>query len=122
MKAIQIETFGNPAEVARAVDIPEPSPPAEKEIVIELQASPINPYDLLMIAGAYGYRPSLPAIMGTEGAGRVIAVGKRVKHLKEGDRTTWPYNALLVEVGAVGNSIRADTHDEITPQFWQRGR
>ena len=46
MKAIQIERFGNPAEVVSAVDIAEPGPPGEKEVVIELEASPINPYDL----------------------------------------------------------------------------
>ena len=61
------------------------------EVVIALEASPINQYDLLMIAGGYGYRPRLPAIMGTEGVGRVVAVGAGVKHLKEGDRTLVPF-------------------------------
>jgi NADPH:quinone reductase-like Zn-dependent oxidoreductase len=91
MRAIQIETFGNPAEVVRAVDIPDPGSPAEDEVVIEVEASPINAYDLMMIAGTYGYRPSLPAIMGSEGVGRVVAVGNGVKHLKEGDRTLVPF-------------------------------
>jgi NADPH:quinone reductase-like Zn-dependent oxidoreductase len=44
-----------------------------------------------MIAGGYGYRPRLPAIMGTEGVGRVVAVGGGVNHLKEGDRTLVPF-------------------------------
>src|SRR2546426_8168056 len=39
-----------------------------------------------MIAGGYGYRPRQPAVMGTEGAGCVVAAGAGVKHLKEGDR------------------------------------
>ena len=91
MKAIQIETFGSPAEVVKAVDIPDVGAPTAGEVVIALEASPINPSDLLMIAGAYGYRPPLPAIMGTEGAGRVVAVGAGVKHLKEGDRTLVPF-------------------------------
>jgi NADPH:quinone reductase-like Zn-dependent oxidoreductase len=87
MKAIQIETFGSPAEVVKAVDIPDVGAPGAGEAEIALEASPINQYDLLMIAGGYGYRPRLPAIMGTEGVGRVVAVGAGVKHLKEGDRT-----------------------------------
>jgi NADPH:quinone reductase-like Zn-dependent oxidoreductase len=91
MKAIQIEAFGNPAEVAKAVDVPDIGAPAAGEVVISLEASPINPSDLMMIAGRYGYRPPLPAIMGTEGAGRVLAVGAGVKHLKEGDRTLVPF-------------------------------
>ena len=91
MKAIQIEAFGNPAEVVKAVEIPDVGAPATGEVVIALEASPINQYDLLMIAGDYGYRPQLPAIMGTEGVGRVVAVGSGVTHLKEGDRTLVPF-------------------------------
>jgi len=91
MKAIQIEKFGDPPEVVKAVDIPDVGLPAPGEVVIAVEASPINQYDLLMIAGGYGYRPPLPAIMGTEGAGRVIAVGAGVRHLKEGDRTLVPF-------------------------------
>jgi len=91
VKAIQIEAFGNPAEVVNAVDIPDVGAPAAGEVVIALEASPINQYDLLMIAGGYGYRPQLPAIMGTEGAGRVVAVGAGVEHLREGDRTLVPF-------------------------------
>src|ERR1700682_4888485 len=91
MKAIQIESFGNPAEVIHAVDIPDVGAPAVDEVVIAIEASRINQYDLLMIAGGYGYRPPLPAIMGTEGVGRVVAVGAGVKHLKEGDRTLVPF-------------------------------
>jgi NADPH:quinone reductase-like Zn-dependent oxidoreductase len=91
MKAIQIEAFGNPAAVLKVIDLPDVGPPAAGEVVIEVEASPLNPYDLLLIAGSYGYRPRLPAIMGTEGAGRVVAAGAGVKHLKEGDRTLVPF-------------------------------
>ncbi len=79
MKAVEIEAFGNPAEVVKVVDIPDVGAPAAGEVVIALDASPINQYDLLMIAGGYGYRPRLPAIMGTEGVGRVVAVGASVQ-------------------------------------------
>ena len=91
MQAIQIEAFGNPAEVLKVVDVPDVGVPAEGEVVIALEASPINMSDLLMIAGRYGYRPKLPSVMGTEGVGRVIAVGSGVTHLKQGDRTLVPY-------------------------------
>ncbi len=91
MKAIQIEAFGNPAEVVKVVDVPDVGAPEAGEVVVAVEASPINQYDLLMIAGGYGYEPRLPAIMGTEGAGRVVAVGGGVKHLQEGDRTLVPF-------------------------------
>src|ERR1700688_926354 len=93
MQAIQIEAFGNPAEVMKVVEIPDVGTPAAGEVVIALEASPINKSDLMMIAGRYGYRPKLPSVMGTEGVGRVIAVGGGVKHLKAGDRTLVPYPA-----------------------------
>jgi NADPH:quinone reductase-like Zn-dependent oxidoreductase len=67
MRALQIEAFGNPVEVVKAIDLPDVEAPAAGEVVLALEASPINQYDLLMIAGGYGYRPRLPAIMGTEG-------------------------------------------------------
>jgi NADPH:quinone reductase-like Zn-dependent oxidoreductase len=93
MQAIQIEAFGDPAEVMKVVDIPDVGAPAEGEVVIALEASPINMSDLLLIAGRYGHRPKLPSVMGTEGVGRVVAVGGGVKHLKQGDRTLVPYPA-----------------------------
>jgi NADPH:quinone reductase-like Zn-dependent oxidoreductase len=93
MQAIQIEAFGNPPEVMKLVDIPDVGGPGEGEVVIALEASPINMSDLLMISGRYGYRPKLPSVMGTEGVGRVIAVGSGVKHLKRGDRTLVPFPA-----------------------------
>jgi NADPH:quinone reductase-like Zn-dependent oxidoreductase len=47
MNAIQVEAFGHPAEVLKAVDIPDVGALAAGEVVIALEASPINPYDLL---------------------------------------------------------------------------
>src|SRR3979411_2560715 len=91
MKAIQIEAFGNPAEVMKLVDVPDVGTPSEGEGVIALEASPINMSDLLMISGRYGYRPKLASIVGAEGGGRVVALGGGVRHLKEGDRTLVPY-------------------------------
>jgi NADPH:quinone reductase-like Zn-dependent oxidoreductase len=91
MKAIQIEAFGNPADVMKLVDIPDVGAPAAGEVVIALEASPINISDLLMISGNYGYRPPLPSVVGTEGVGRVKAIGSGVTHLKPGDRTLVPY-------------------------------
>jgi NADPH:quinone reductase-like Zn-dependent oxidoreductase len=43
MKAIQIEVFGNPAEVVKAVDVPDVGAPAAGEVVIAVETSPINP-------------------------------------------------------------------------------
>src|ERR1700761_7238985 len=90
MKAIQLQAFGNPAVVVKLVDVPDVGAPSPDEVVVAVEASPINWTDFLIIAGRYGYLPPLPSILGVEGVGQVVAVGRNVKHLKEGDRTLIP--------------------------------
>ena len=90
MKAVQLQAFGNPADVVKLVDLPDVGAPGPDEVVIATEASPINNTDFLIIAGRYGYLPPLPAILGVEGVGRVTAVGRNVRHLREGDRTLIP--------------------------------
>src|SRR5262245_38012413 len=86
MLAIQFSRLGPPEEVAEVVELPDPPPPAPGEVLVELEAAPINPSDLLMLRGEYGIRPDLPAVGGNEGVGRVAALGAGVAHLKVGDR------------------------------------
>jgi len=90
MKALQLQAFGNPANVVKLVDLPDVGAPGPDEVVIAPEASPINNTDFLIIAGRYGYLPPLPSILGVEGVGRVAAVGRNVRHLREGDRTLIP--------------------------------
>lgn len=90
MQAIQLQAFGKAADVVKLVDVPDVSAPAPDEVVIALEASPVNATDLMIIAGRYGFLPQLPGILGIEGVGRVAAAGKAVKHLREGDRTLVP--------------------------------
>jgi NADPH:quinone reductase-like Zn-dependent oxidoreductase len=92
MLAIQFPRFGPHAEVLQVVALPDPPAPGEGEVLVEFEAAPINPSDVLTIAGDYGIRPELPATPGYEGVGRVSAVGSGVSHLKAGDRvllTAW---------------------------------
>jgi NADPH:quinone reductase-like Zn-dependent oxidoreductase len=90
MKSIQLTAYGNPAEVVKLVDVPDIGMPGPDEIVIDMEAAPIEPSDLYMIAGVYGNLPPLPHILGIQGVGRVAAKGRNVKHLKEGDRILIP--------------------------------
>ena len=77
MKAVQFDTFGAAQDVARIVDFPEPEPPQVGEVLVDVEAFPIHPVDLLTIAGGYATRPPLPAVPGSEALGRVVAVGGR---------------------------------------------
>ena len=86
MKAVRYDRFGQPHEVAACAEVPDPGPPAADEVVIEMEACPINPVDLLTIEGRYAVRPALPATPGSEGVGRILAAGDGVRGLAPGDR------------------------------------
>ena len=85
MKAIEFASYGVPHVVCQCVDVEEVGNPANDEVIVELQASPINPADLLIIQGKYPGPSELPARLGIEGVGRITAVGKGVKTLAIGD-------------------------------------
>lgn len=86
MKRVEYSTFGPPSRVARLVDAPDVGAPSAWEVVVDVEAFPINPADLAMLAGQYGKLPKLPATIGMEGVGRVAQVGASVADLAEGDR------------------------------------
>jgi trans-2-enoyl-CoA reductase len=86
VKQVRLERYGPPAEAVRCVDVPDVGAPAADEVVFEVLAFPINPADLSMCRGTYRLRPALPAGIGAECVGRVVAVGPGVAHVKPGDR------------------------------------
>src|SRR5690242_10129215 len=90
MRAVQLSSFGSPSEVTALVDLPEPGAPGLDEALLQVEYAPIDPADLLQIRGLYGVRPNLPAVVGSEGVGRVVAIGDRVKHVAVGDRVLLP--------------------------------
>lgn len=55
---------------------PVPLPALKKgEVLVEIEAAPCNPSDLMFMRGQYGVTKTLPAVPGWEGCGRVIASG-----------------------------------------------
>lgn len=92
MRAIQIDEFGDPAQVLRVVDIEEPPPPGPHEVLLSVEYSPLNKHDLLVVLGALG-QPALPHIPGAEGVARVLATGAEVDGLQIGDLVVLPLYA-----------------------------
>src|SRR5271168_3392101 len=90
MRAVQLTAFGNPVDGLDYVDIPEPDAPGPNQLLIGVEFSPINPNDLMVAQGIYAFRPPLPAVIGNEGVGRVLAVGPGVESVKIGDRVLAP--------------------------------
>ncbi|WP_426436922.1 zinc-dependent alcohol dehydrogenase family protein [Bradyrhizobium genosp. P] len=91
MKSVQVVAFGKPAEVIKLNEVADVGIPGPNEVVVAVEAAPINSSDFLIAAGRYGTLPTPPATLGIEGVGRVIARGSQVTNLKEGDRTLIPF-------------------------------
>ena len=85
MKALIFRTVGEPSEVLRLEEIEE-AKPAHNEVLLQMLFSPVNPSDLLMVRGRYGYQPDLPASPGAEGVGIVLEIGADVTAVHVGDR------------------------------------
>src|SRR5882762_7520879 len=109
MKTLQLSTFGAPADVVELADV-DPADPGPGQLAVSIEAAPINPSDLNLIRGIYGVRPELPAALGAEGVGRVIAVGDGVDRSRVGERVlvvptleqaTWRERTVLDERNAV---------------------
>ena len=56
------------------------------EVVVEIEAAPINGADVLFAAGWFGVYPQVPAQIGAEGVGRVVEVGEQVDPALAGRR------------------------------------
>lgn len=83
MKACGVS--GAEKEVA-LLELPEPSSPGPGQILVEVEAAGVGPWDQLLNGAGWdvGLRP--PAALGVEGAGKVLAVGAGVTGFAVGDR------------------------------------
>ena len=91
MKAVQVVKYGDAVEGVELREVPEPAAPRSGEVLVGVEFSPINFNDLMVVWGIYAWRPELPATIGNEGAGGVIAVGEGVTSVKVGDRVILPF-------------------------------
>ena len=85
MRSVMHHQFGDPAQVLLLSDSPVPEP-GPGEVRIRMQLAPIHNHDLWTIRGQYGYKPTLPAIGGSEGLGVVDALGAGVEGIAVGQR------------------------------------
>ncbi|HWH02616.1 MAG TPA: quinone oxidoreductase [Gemmatimonadales bacterium] len=96
MKAVRIETHGGP-EVLRLVELPTPKP-GPGQVLVGIEAVGLNFIDTYQRSGLY--QLALPAVLGQEGAGRVVSLGADVKTLKVGDRVAFAH-----VMGAYADSV-----------------
>jgi NADPH:quinone reductase len=86
-KAVRVHEYGGP-EVLRWEDIPAPAPGPDEVLIVQ-EAIGVNFIDIYYRTGLYKL-PTLPAVLGMEGAGRIKSVGSNVSGLTPGDRVAYP--------------------------------
>ncbi len=89
-KAIRIHETGGP-EVMKWETVPTPQP-GPGEVLLRHHAVGLNYIDVYFRTGLY--KTALPATLGMEGAGTVLAVGPGVKGFRPGDRVVYAGGAI----------------------------
>ncbi len=86
MKAAAIDRFGPPKVLTlHNLSVPKPGP---HDLLIALHAAGVGVWDAKLRDGSWwpGGRPKFPLVLGTDGAGIVVARGARVRRFSIGDR------------------------------------
>jgi NADPH:quinone reductase-like Zn-dependent oxidoreductase len=84
MRALVIQNaFG--LENLAVVDRPEPTP-GPGQVLVRVRAASLNYRDLLVAGGQYNPKLKFPRVLGSDGAGEVVAVGEGVTAFAPGDR------------------------------------
>src|SRR5438445_8779537 len=87
MKAWLLDRLGGLDQLRLADDAPDPTP-AAGEAVLAVSFAALNPADRYLSEGQYPAKPPVPHILGRDGFGEVVAVGRGVNDLRVGDRRT----------------------------------
>lgn len=83
MTALVLEKFGDDKFTDAQLPVPQPQ---DGQVLVRIHASGVNPIDYKIRLGEAPYAmPVLPAVIGTDMAGDVVAVGEGVTHFNVGD-------------------------------------
>jgi NADPH:quinone reductase-like Zn-dependent oxidoreductase len=116
MRQLQLVAHGKPSDVIELNTVSEPAL-GQEEILVSMEAAPLNPSDFLLVQGMYGIRPAFPFPMGSEGVGRVAKTGSKVDAALQGKRVlivptyeqgTWADQVIVPVRNIVPMSDEAD--------------
>ena len=85
MRQLQLLAHGEPSDVIELNTVAE-SALGQEDVLISMEAAPLNPSDFVLVRGMYGIRPAFPSPVGAEGVGRVTQTGSKVDRALQGKR------------------------------------
>jgi NADPH:quinone reductase len=103
MRSAVFNSYGDPATVLKVEDSPVPNP-GPGQVRIKTIMSAIHNHDLLTVSGNYAYKPTFPAIGGSEAVGTIDALGDGV------DATVGQRVAVAGAHGTWAEYFLADAH------------
>lgn len=106
MRAQIIRGFGGP-EVFEAAELPDPVP-GRGQVLIQQAASSVNPIDTKIRANGGPLAPELPAVLGCDIAGTVVALGEAASRFSVGDEVFGCGGGVKGTGGAYAELIAAD--------------
>lgn len=98
MKAIVMTQTGLP-DLLEPRELPEPGITAPGQIKVRLRAAGVNPVDTKVRRNGVFFPNGLPAILGCDGAGEVVATGAAASRFRPGDRVWFCHGGLGREPG-----------------------
>src|SRR5258707_569301 len=116
MRRLQLVAHGEPSDVIELNTVSEPAL-GQEDVLISMEAAPLNPSDFLLVRGMYGIRPVFPFSVGAEGVGRVTQTGakgdaalqgRRVLILPTYEQGTWADQVVVPARNIVPMSDEAD--------------
>ena len=117
MSHLTLNAVGGQLENTVSLDAAPERSPGVEDVVVAVEAAPINGADLLFAAGWFGVYPHVPAPMGAEGVGLVVAsgpqvdptlIGRRVVILPTFHYGTWATRTVVPARNVIPVSKHAD--------------
>lgn len=103
MQRLQLKAHGEPTDTVELCELDEPILRPD-EVLVAMEAAPLNPSDFMLVRGTYRVRPTFPFPLGSEGVGRIVSygsnvdsalAGKRVLILPNNEQGTWADRAVV---------------------------
>jgi NADPH:quinone reductase-like Zn-dependent oxidoreductase len=81
MRRLELTTFGPATDSLVLTETSAPQLTSD-QLLIRMEAAPLNGSDFMLIQGMYPVRPALPSTIGAEGVGRVVKTGDGARKLE----------------------------------------